>query len=353
MIKDLPSQESKLNWKIVGISILCLRFVQGWIFWGGGSRRFFYDPNKLDPYSTEWMANKLQSAMPGALLGMEQVIAFLLQHFVLLYAAILLFSLAELLSGIGLIVGLFTRLFALITVLISISLMLIFGWQGSTCMDEWTMAVANLAIGFTLLLSGSPVYSVDSFLLQRYPTLQQKKWYLLLASGAWSCKTLQKVGLVFLSITVLFTLATYNYYRGAIFSKYHSGPVSSYIYHLNLTEGSVDRAGRVQFNLYVDAGPSAAPIYIIRIELVNSTNKIIEEWARTDLSSTSNSIIQNNFLYNQIKVGPYGIIAPVSARANIKLFPSVAGLNLLEDSYQLQIYTVDGKRTDLMVKSLS
>jgi hypothetical protein len=91
------------QWQIIGWLSLSLRFVQGWIFWGGGSRRFIYDPQKLNPSAPEWMANKLQSAMPGALFDLTPVISFLLHHFVFLYIAIIAFSLLELLSGVGLI----------------------------------------------------------------------------------------------------------------------------------------------------------------------------------------------------------------------------------------------------------
>lgn len=81
------------DWKIAGLAILPIRFVQGWIFWGGGSRRFIYDPSKLDPHAHQWMANKLQSAMPGAIMGVDRIISFPLLHFDLLYASILIFSL--------------------------------------------------------------------------------------------------------------------------------------------------------------------------------------------------------------------------------------------------------------------
>ncbi|WP_197423983.1 TQO small subunit DoxD [Bradyrhizobium valentinum] len=48
------------------LALLSIRFIQGFIYWGGGSRRFIYAPAKLDPNAASWMANKLQSAMPGA-----------------------------------------------------------------------------------------------------------------------------------------------------------------------------------------------------------------------------------------------------------------------------------------------
>jgi thiosulfate dehydrogenase [quinone] large subunit len=41
----------------------------------------------------------------------------------------------------------------LVSIGLSIVLMLMFGWQGATCIDEWTMAASNLAMGATLIAS--------------------------------------------------------------------------------------------------------------------------------------------------------------------------------------------------------
>ncbi|EHC47589.1 Putative terminal quinol oxidase, subunit DoxD [Salmonella enterica subsp. enterica serovar Inverness str. R8-3668] len=73
---------------MVGIGLLAVRIIQGFIYWGGGSRRFIYAPDKLNPDAPHWMAYKFQTAMPGALLGLEHIISFMLQlqHFWLLYA---------------------------------------------------------------------------------------------------------------------------------------------------------------------------------------------------------------------------------------------------------------------------
>src|SRR5882724_8349352 len=128
------------------LALLSIRFIQGFIYWGGGSRRFIYAPAKLDPNAASWMANKFQSAMPGALLGTDHIIAFLLHHFYLLYVALILFSAAELIVGLFLMTGFLTRAAALASIGLSIVLMLMFGWQGATCIDEWTMAACNLAI---------------------------------------------------------------------------------------------------------------------------------------------------------------------------------------------------------------
>src|SRR6201995_5744712 len=106
--------EAQRNWRIAAVALLSTRITQGFIYWGGGSRRFIYAPSKLDPSGAHsWMANKFQTAMPGALFGTDHVISFMLQHFYLLYAGIILFSAAELLFGLMLMAGLLTRVAAL------------------------------------------------------------------------------------------------------------------------------------------------------------------------------------------------------------------------------------------------
>src|ERR1700694_4269319 len=165
------------SWRGVALALLSVRFIQGFIYWGGGSRRFIYAPSKLDPHAASWMANKFQSAMPGALLGTDHVIAFLLHHFYLLYASLILFSAAELIAGLFLMTGFLTRVAAMVSIGLSVVLMLMFGWQGATCIDEWTMAACNLAIGATLMLGGSGAFSLDDALLARKPTLARREWF--------------------------------------------------------------------------------------------------------------------------------------------------------------------------------
>src|SRR5258708_35544702 len=95
------------------------------------------------------MANKFQSAMPGALLGTGHFIGFLLHHFYLLYVALILFSAAELIARLCLMTGFLTRAAALVSIGLELVRMLNSGWQGTTCLDECGMAAGNWAIGAT------------------------------------------------------------------------------------------------------------------------------------------------------------------------------------------------------------
>src|ERR1700693_4464640 len=126
------SEQDQTTCCIPAVSLMSVRVIQGFIYWAGASRRFIYAPGKLNPHAAHWMANKFQTAMPGALLGMDHVISFMLHHFYLLYGGVILFSAAELIVGLMLMAGLFTRAAALASMGFSVVLLLMFGWQGGT-----------------------------------------------------------------------------------------------------------------------------------------------------------------------------------------------------------------------------
>src|ERR1700751_4416697 len=175
--------EAQRMWRTAALAMLSVRVIQGFIYWGGGSRRFIYAPGKLNPDAHSWMANKFQTAMPGALFGTDHIINFMLHHFWLLYVGVILFSGAELIVGAMLMAGALTRIAALVSMGFSVLLMAMFGWQGATCIDEWTMAACNLAMGATLVLGGGGAYSIDNVLIKRHPGLAGKGWFRW-ASGA-------------------------------------------------------------------------------------------------------------------------------------------------------------------------
>src|SRR6201996_1288208 len=175
--------EGQRGWRTAALAMLSGRIIQGFIYWGGGSRRFIYAPSKLNPDAPTWMANKFQTAMPGALFGSDHLISFTLHHFWLLYAGVILFSAAELIVGAMLMAGALTRIAALVSMGFSVLLMAMFGWQGATCIDEWTMAACNLAMGATLLLGGSGAYSIDNVLIRRNPALAERPWFRWMAGS--------------------------------------------------------------------------------------------------------------------------------------------------------------------------
>ena len=345
------------HWRMAAIALLSVRLIQGFIYWGGGSRRFIYGPEKLNPDAPTWMANKLQSAMPGALLGTDHVIAFLLHHFWLLYPAVILFSAAELIAGVALMAGLLTRFAALASVGFSIALMLMFGWQGATCIDEWTMAACNLAMGATLVLVGGGAYSLDNVLLKRNPGLADRAWFRWLAGSLPMPLTesaFRNLGISVLVAVLLFNIGTYSYYRGSVVTPFHSGPVSPTQHHFALSNGVLLPNGGVKFRIYLDGGTAEASAHIMKAELTGAGNEPLETWNTETLTRLPADSIHNDFEYNRFKVGSYGIVAEMGAMASITLPPEpnvhrpVHGKNIILSvtdvngrSFRLELADVD------------
>jgi thiosulfate dehydrogenase [quinone] large subunit len=333
------------DWRLAAIAMLSVRIVQGFIYWGGGSRRFIYAPAKLDPAAPSWMANKLQSAMPGALLGLDQVIAFLLHHFWLLYSAIIVFSAVELIAGFALMAGLMTRLAALASVGLSIALMLLFGWQGGTCVDEWTMASCNLAMGATLMLAGGSAYSLDNALIRRNPRLAGRAWFRWCGGSLklpLSDAGFRRLAFAVLAVVLVFDVGLYNYYRGSVLTPYHGGPVSPRTHHFALSEATVLSDGGVRFRIDLDGGTPSVPAHVMNAEILGAGGKVIAAWDAAALSALPSTAIVNEFAYNTFKAGPFGLDAEMGAKATVTL-PPASGAGPAPPGSLLRITDVDGK----------
>ncbi len=333
------------DWRAAALAMLSVRIIQGFIYWGGGSRRFIYAPWKLDPDQSSWMANKFQTAMPGALFGLDRVIAYLLHHFWLLYVGIILFSAIELIAGLALMAGLMTRLAAFVSVGLSIVLMLLFGWQGGTCVDEWTMAACNLAMGATLMLAGSAAYSLDNALLRRNPALAERPWFRW-AGGALnlplSDDAFRKASLAVFALVLVFDVGIYNYYRGSVLTAYHGGPVSPTAHHFTLSHATLSPDGSVRLHIYLDGGTPAVPAHIMKAEVLGADGKTLATWDTGALSALPASAIVNEFAYNRFKSGPYGLVADVGSVATV-ILPPEAGSKDAAAGALLRITDVNGK----------
>jgi len=342
-------------WRTTALALLSVRFIQGFIYWGGGSRRFIYAPAKLDPHAASWMVNKFQSAMPGALLGTDHIIAFLLHHFELLYVSLILFSAGELIAGVFLMAGFLTRAAATASVGLSIVLMVMFGWQGATCIDEWTMAASNLAMGATLMLAGSGAFSIDNALLRRRPALANRGWFHWLG-GAMPLplqdRSFQALALTVFAATAAFNVTTYNYYRGSVVTAFHGGPVSPAKHHLALADGAVLPDGSVRFHAYLNGGTPAAPSNIMVAMLLAQDGSVLEQWDGAMLSHLPPSSIENEFAYNQFAPGPFGLSAKMGAAATITL-PGIptARPGTSAKATTLRLRTVNGNSFELPVKA--
>ncbi len=327
--------------RIMGAAALAVRLVLGWIYWGGGSRRFIYAPKKLDPHAHSWMANKLQTGMPGALLGISHIVSTILKNPALVYWLLVGISAVELVSGLGLLFGVFTRVSAFLSVLLSVSLMLIFGWQGATCIDEWTMASATFAMACTVFVTGAGMWSVDGWLMRRNPALADATWFRWLGSAPLSARELDGWGKGLGLVAILFTLVFYGYFRGSIFGPFHGGPVSPAKHHIGLSKGSVTARGRVKVLAYLNGGTPAAPSHVVKVSVVGP-HGLVEAWRGKGLAKAAKGHIRNIYRYNKFVPGLYGLKSKVGAKAWITLTPKKP-LHLKAGTYKILFESINGK----------
>ena len=225
----------------------------GFVFLMGGWRRFINVPAKHDITSPASLASKLVEAAPGS--PLEPVIHWVLNHPMIAEWSIYMMSTAEVLVGLGLIFGLFTRVAATGSALLNIALMLIFGWLGDECLDEWTMAALGLAISVSVMIYGTGLYSLDS-LLKRDDFARYFGRSL-------------NIGLTVFS--AIFTVGFYSYFFGISELQKRT---SDKVYHISALKvpGKPDQA-----RLYVDAGPSPAAAYVTSVVFTKADGtKVVE-----------------------------------------------------------------------------
>lgn len=242
--------------------------------------------------------------------------------------------------------GLFTRAAALASMGFSVVLMLMFGWQGATCIDEWTMAACNLAMGATLLLGGSGAWSVDNVLLRSQPRWKSSGWFQW-ASG---CKALplsdtdfRNLALTVLTFVLVFNVGTYSYYRGSVVTPFHSGPISPTVHHLTLTRAAILADGSVRFHVALDAGTPEAPVHVVAAALLDANGKPVAQWDAEALSKMSKSAFNNDYAYNKFGPGPFGLRAAMGAASIITLPPVAVHTQAIACARKLQLTDVDGR----------
>ncbi|XSG81817.1 MAG: TQO small subunit DoxD [Methyloligella sp. ZOD6] len=227
-------------------------FAMGFVFVSAAWRRFVNAPAKLDITSPHDVANKLVHAAPGS--PIEGVIHWLLEQPQLTEAATYLMTVGELLAGLGLIFGFLTRGAAVGAALLNVALMLIFGWQGYECLDEWTMAALGFAISVSVMLYGPGVWSLDQAVgIDPFAKLFTRP---------------VAIGLTLFSM--LFTVGFYQYYFG-IAELHRRTSVSEYA--IVAEPGPQPDVA----TLYVNAGGSSGGAYVRSIAFKLQNGETIEQ----------------------------------------------------------------------------
>ena len=338
---------------LAALVLLGTRFTQGFIFWGGATRRLIYDWHdtagvdhavKLDFDAAGFVAAKLTHALPGAL-WVQGPIEWTLRHPDLIVASVWLWTFAELAVGLGLMLGLATRAAAFVSIWLNVVLMVIFGWMGSTCLDEWTMAVSGVAMSSAVFLAGAGAWSIDERYIAPAAWAQRYVWSKWIFSGPLPGETLRKLAL-WLGVTcIAFTVVTYHILFGAVVSPLHSR-VNFHRHHIALATPIVAADGSVRFDAYIDAGPDTGAAYVIAARLLDGTGRPIAVWDGAALAALPADAIANTYPYvwaSKFKTERIGFSGQTGARATIAL-PAPESPVPPAGRYALELEAIDGAK---------
>jgi thiosulfate dehydrogenase [quinone] large subunit len=344
---------------LAALILLGTRFTQGFIFWGGATRRLIYDFHsvdgadkalKLDFDAPGFVAAKLTHALPGAL-WVQAPIEWTLRHPDLIVASVWLWTVAELAVGLGLMLGLATRAAAVASFGLNVTLMLIFGWMGSTCLDEWTMAVSGVAMSSAVFLAGGGAWSLDERYVAPTAWAQRAPWLNWICSGPLPEGVLPKLALWLGGVCIAFTLLTYHVLFGAIVTPLHSR-VNFHKHDIALTHAALSPEGGVTFDAYVDAGPDTGAAYIVAAKLIDASGAVVAQWDGAALAKLPEGAIRNAYPYawaSKFKPETIGFSGQTGAKAAITL-PPLAGAKLTPgQKYTLILEAIDGAKWQVAV----
>lgn len=332
----------------MGLASLAIRFTMGFIFWGGFSRRAIYavapaDGNhfKLDVEHANFVGNKIAAAYPGSF--MPDTLVSVIQNVPLMNFTMWLFSFAELAVGLALIFGFATRLAAIGGMALNFGMMLVFGWMGSTCLDEWTMAAFGFGISAAVYITGAGYYSIDNKLAKG--KIGQWKIFPWLFSGPFpiSNDALKKMSLWIAALTFIFVVGFYNVLYGATYSKLKPR-VSFHHQNIQISDVHVKDDGSLSFYGYVNAGPDTQKGYVIKAELKDEFGDNVATWDGTTMANKAE--IDNTFKMpwgSKFVRTRFGIGGKTGAQATIKL-PSAEDMEIEEgETYTLKLSQIEGK----------
>jgi thiosulfate dehydrogenase [quinone] large subunit len=242
--------------------------------------------------------------------------------------------------------GLLTRAAAGVSLWLNITLMLIFGWMGSTCLDEWTMAVSGVAMSSAVFLAGGGAWSLDERYIAPAAWARRFPWLTWIGSGPLPGDTAHKLALWLGGACIAFTVVTYHILFGAVVTPLHSR-VNFHRHDIALTHASLATDGAVMFDAYVNAGPDTGAAYIVAAKLLDAAGTVVAQWDGAALAGLSAGAIRNAYPYawaSKFKTERIGFSGQTGARAAITLPPPAVGRIAPGQAYLIVLEAIDGEQ---------
>jgi len=325
--------EKKISFDSISTLVTPIRLILGWQFFSAFLRRVINDPEKLDPNSPAYMGHAFNHFLPHALF-IKPMIEFLITHVHLLYIFLFTFTIIEGLVGIGLILGLLTRLSSLGATLLSLGILLGSGWLGSTCVDEWQIGIAGIGCGLVVMCFGGGLFSIDYLLLKN----RTSKILRLLTSGPFDLNSVQirNIALIFSIIAVFITLFTYQALHNGLYGKLYN---LSKVPKIEILSANLYGNGALKMILYRVDGPDTYGAFVRQIIVSNDSGNIVETFDPNETNVDKSKI--KNFYFNKIEPNKYSLVVPLGAKAEIDLLPT-QNIKLEKGKYKIELIDVSG-----------
>ncbi|MBB6460152.1 TQO small subunit DoxD [Flammeovirga kamogawensis] len=323
------------NTKIVGGLLLPLRLVTSWLFLSAVLRRLFLNPAKHDMESPMWIGHKINTFFPHANGIFKEVLGYLVVHPTEMNWFTYIFTYSELIVGVLLLFGFFSRFTGGFLLSLAIGLMHTAGWLGPTCLDEWQIASLLGTVGGILLIFGSGDYSLDSYLTNKYPKLQHNiLWkYGTQLSILTENKNYKKIVITYSIIALLYVMGTNQLLHGGVWGTLHNYSTKPNIEISNIENTTTT----LSFDSFRDKGPETYGAFVVEINLYNSTNQLI--FTLNDQNFDKVSI--SNYYLNKVFFNGRALVYPLGGKAQLKFkVPEV----LNRTTKRIELVDISGKK---------
>ncbi len=333
----------KQTYNSAGLFTLIIRLVVGYTYFSAFWRRLIL-ADKLNPDFHGYIGIKFNHFLPNAL-GIKGIIEYLVTHPEALWYNMVAFTIIEGLVGLGMLLGVFTRLMSIGTTLLALGILLGSGWLGTTCLDEWQIGILGIAAGLTIFFSGSSSYSIDQYCINKKLHITSKKWFPWLASGILPIQpNTQKQLVLWSSIAVMvITMGTNQYFHGGVWGQLHNKSISPKIEISNV----VYKNNSIAFDIFRTEGVDVYGSFLIGITIQNQQGNIIIKLNGEQLAEFPKAQIKNTYIA-KVKPGAHSMEIPLGAKATIQLINNSLK-NLPKGAYSLVLTDISGKQWETKI----
>lgn len=301
----------------VGAIMLPFRLITSWLFLSAVWRRLVLAPGKHEFLSEQWLGHKINTFFPHSNGPFHWLLDYLLQNPVHLDIFTYVFTFSELILGLLLAAGIFSRFTGLFLAGIAFGLMHTAGWLGPTCLDEWQIASLLITGGFMMAITGSGRYSADHWFSNRYPQLKSKRWWKLAAVPNHDVSSSKFSGsVIVIAVTLLlYVMGTNQLHHGGVWGKLHN---YSKVPGMIVSDVKAINNNTLKFNLYRDKGPEAYGSFVIKIQVYDDNQNLLFSYDQDALKNFNKTHIDNLYV-NKVKPGKHSLVVPLGAKADLTL----------------------------------